>query len=299
MEDGDLKKKIRQMSEYLDEEAVAAALRIPAGIVHDILAGRADLSRSEAEHQTVLQVRSNPVYRQRVISVWRGRGGVGCTSVALHLAYVLEQIMSVLLVDLNAMAAGSDIGYYLRTSEYPNMETLSKGGPLCSAVIQVEPGLWVLLPPLAGGIEKGIVERLAIEVRKDFDVIIFDLPNTDADHVMEAVSCSNALVMVVTGQPQEMARVFARRNQLQKETMLVANGCSCDGEIRRVYDKVVEISEDRDLPAKMDRGVFYKKGSPLTAGAEQIRDALFGMRSQEEGGFRKAMKLLLGGDRVS
>ncbi len=76
-------------------------------------------------------------------------------------------------------------------------------------MIQVEPGLWVLLPPLSGGIGKGMVERLAIEARKDFDAIIFDLPNTDADCVMEAVSCSNALVMVATGQPQEMNRVLA------------------------------------------------------------------------------------------
>ncbi len=58
--------------------------------------------------------------------------------------------------------------------------------------------------------------------------------------------------------------------------------------------KVVEIPEDRDLPAKMERGVFYKKGSHLTAGAEKIRDMLFGMRSQDEAGFRKAVKLLGG-----
>ncbi len=127
MADDDLIRKIKNMSEYLDEDAIAAALRVPAETVHDILAGRASMSRSESEHQTVLQVQSNPVYRQRIISVWRGRGGVGCTSVALHLAYVLEQKMSVLLADLGAVAAGSDMGYYLRTSEYPNIEAISRG----------------------------------------------------------------------------------------------------------------------------------------------------------------------------
>ncbi len=299
MADDDLIKKIKKMSEYLDEDAIAAALRVPAETVHDLLAGRASMSRAEAENQTVLQVQTNPVYRQRIISVWRGRGGAGCTSVALHLAYALEQMMSVLLVDLNALAAGSDVGYYLRTSEYPNIEAIAKDGPLRSAVIQVEPGLWVLLPPLFSGIEKGKVEHLAIEARKDFDVVIFDLPNTDADHVMEAVSCSNALVMVATGQPQEMNRVFARKNNAQKDVIFVANGYPCDSGVKREYIKVVEIPEDRDLPAKMERGVFYKKGSHLTAGAEKIRDLLFGMRSQDEAGFRKAMKMLLGGDRAS
>ncbi len=299
MEDNELVKRIKQMSEYLvDEEAIAAALRIPEEVVHDVLAGRANMSSSETEKQSILEVQSNPVYRQRIISVWRGRGGVGCTTIALHLAYVLEQIMSVLLVDLNAAVAGSDVGYYLRTSAYPNMETFSKGGHLSSAVIQAESGLWVLLPPLFCGIEEGTVKRLAVEARNDFDAIIFDLPNADVGYVAEAVSCSNTLVMVTNGLPHEMDRVSARKiesqNQSQKETILVANGCSCDGESRRVYDKIVETPEDRDLPSKMERGVFYKKGTPPTIGAEKIRDMIFGVRSQEEGGFRKVVKLLRG-----
>jgi MinD-like ATPase involved in chromosome partitioning or flagellar assembly len=296
--DDDLIQKIKQMSEYLDEEAIAAALRIPEQVVHDALAGRVSMSSSETEKQSVLEVQTNPVYRQRIISVWRGRGGVGCTSIALHLAYVLEQMMSVLLVDLNAMAAGSDVGYYLRLSEYPNIETISKQKTLSSAVIQADTGLWVLLPPLANDIEKGTVKHLAIEARNDFDAIIFDLPNTDVDCVAEAVSCSHVLVMVTNGQPQEMKRVLARKietqNQSQRETILVANGCSCDGETRRMYDKVVEIPEDRDLPAKMERGMFYKKGSPLTIGTEKVRDLLYGMRSQKESRFRMVARLLRG-----
>ncbi len=299
MEDG-LIKRIKRTAEYLDDvKAIAAATRAPEDLVRDVLAGREVMNRSEQGTQAILEVQTNPVYRQRIISVWRGMGRAGCTSVALHLSYVLEQVMSVLLVDLNVVAGGSDVGYYLRASEYPNIEAISRGGSLSSAVIQVEPGLWVLLPPLSGGIGKGTVERLAIEARKDFDVIIFDLPNTDVEHVMEAVSCSNALVMVATGLPQEMNRVLTRRNNSQKDVIFVANGYSCDSSVRREYIKVVEVTEDRDLPARMERGVFYRKGSPLTSAAEQIRDALFGMRGQEEGGFRKAMKLLLGGDRAS
>jgi hypothetical protein len=299
MEDG-LIKRIKRTAEYLDDvKAIAAATRAPEDLVRDVLAGREVMNRSEQGTQTILEVQTNPVYRQRIISVWRGMGRAGCTSVALHLAYVLEQVMSVLLVDLNVVAGGSDVGYYLRVSEYPNIEAISRGGPLSSAVIQVEPGLWVLLPPLSGGIGKGIVERLAIEARKDFDVIIFDLPNTDVEHVMEAVSCSNALVMVATGLPQEMNRVLTRRTSSQKDAIFVANGYPCDGGVEREYGTVVEVAEDRDLPARMERGVFYRKGSPLTVAAEQIRDTLFGMRDQDEGGFRKAMKLLLGGDRAS
>ena len=67
--------------------------------------------------------------------------------------------------------------------------------------------------------------------------------------------------------------------------MLVANGYACDGNARCGYAKVVEIPEDKDLQARMERGVFYQKGSPFTAGAEKIRDSLFGMRPLEESGF--------------
>ena len=143
------------MSEYLDEEAIAAALRIPEEMVHDVLAGRASMSSSETEKQSVLEVQTNPVYRQRIISVWRGRGGVGCTSIALHLAYVLEQMMSVLLVDLNAMAAGSDVGYYLRLSEYPNMETFSKQGTIEFGCDPGGHGLWVLAAAIRRRHRKG------------------------------------------------------------------------------------------------------------------------------------------------
>lgn len=182
----------------------------------------------------------------------------------------------------------------VRASEHGDI--YQGGGPLNSAVIQVESGLWVLLPPLFGVIEKGLVERFTVEARKDFDAIIFDLPNNDTDCVMDAVSCSNVLVMVVNSLPHEMNRVLARKieSQNQKETILVANGCSCVGEARRVYDKVVEIPEDRDLNSKMERGMFYKKGSPLTTGTEKVRDMTFGLRSQEDSGFRKVVKLLRG-----
>ena len=151
---GDLTRKIRQMSEYLDEEAIAAALRIPVETVRGIIQDRVSIRETATEKETFLQIATNPVYRQRIISVWRGRGGAGCTSIALHLAYLLEQMMSVLLVDLGASGAGSDLGYYLHLPEYPNLEVISRDGRLSSAVIQVESGLWALLPPTTGTIDR-------------------------------------------------------------------------------------------------------------------------------------------------
>jgi MinD superfamily P-loop ATPase len=293
MSGDDLVKRIEQMSEFLNMEAVASTLRIPVETVRDVLAGNLkNIKDAETEKETIIQISTNPVYRQRIISVWRGRGGSGCTSVALHLAYLLEQMMSVLLVDLNATAAGSDVGCLLRQSEYPNMEMLSaKDGSLSQAVIQAETALWVLLPPVAKAIDNSVISRLTIEAREKFDTVIFDLPNTDDEFVLNAVSHSNILVMVTNGYYQEMNRILARRNRAQKETVLVANGCSCDS--KQGYVKVVEIPDDRDVRVRMERGIFYKKGSPLSVGAEKIRDAIFGMHSQEKKGFSKVIEQLL------
>ena len=296
MSGAELAEKVKRMSEYLDEEAISAALRIPAGTVRGILKGEVsiDAGDSETAMQTLLQVSTTPVLRQRIISVWRGRGGAGCTSVALHLAYALERMMSVLLVDLCAGSAGSDIGYYLRLPGHPGALAPPRGD-LAAAVVQAESGLWALAPTASGSIDSDAVSRLAIEGRRGFDTVIFDLPNTDDDFVLEAVACSNALVMVAGGLPQEMIRIAARKSRSQKETVLVANGCPGAGVNRKEYDRVVEIPEDRDLPSKMDNGVFHRKGSPLTVGAEQVRDYLFGMHAPEENIFRKAAKMFLGG----
>lgn len=81
MADDDLIQKIKQMSEYLDEEAIAAALRIPEGMVHDALAGRVSMSSSETEKQSVLEVQTNPVYR---------RGSFRCGGAGAGLAVLLS-----------------------------------------------------------------------------------------------------------------------------------------------------------------------------------------------------------------
>jgi MinD-like ATPase involved in chromosome partitioning or flagellar assembly len=281
----DLLKAIKRMSEYLDEESIATALRIPVETVRDAIAGNIVIEETETEKETIIQIVNQAVYRQRIISVWRGRGGVGCTSVALHLAYLLEQMMNVLLVDLNTACAGSDVSFYLRQPEYPNMEALTHAGQLSQAVIQAEAALWVLLPPETGPIEKEKVSLLMTEARQGFDAVIFDLPNTDDEGILEAVACSNALVMVTTGCAQEMNRALARSNRSQKETVLVANGYACDAKTRKAYPKVVEITVDKDSQVRMEKGVFYKKGAPLSVGAEKIRNALFGRQPQEKRGF--------------
>ncbi len=193
--------------------------------------------------------------------------------------------MSVLLVDLNTACAGSDVSFYLRQPEYPSMEALTHAGQLTQAVIQAEPALWVLLPPETGPIEKAKVSLLMTEARQCFDAVIFDLPNADDEGILESVACSNALVMVTTGCAQEMSRALARSNKSQKETVLVANGYACDAKTRKAYSKVVEIPADKDSQARMEKGVFYKKGAPLSVGAEKIRNALFGMQPQEKRGF--------------
>lgn len=293
-----LSDKVRRMAELLDEEAIASALKLPVETVRGILNGTVSLDEpEETESKSVIQVSMNPVYRQRIISVWRAKGGAGCTSVALHLAYALEQIMSVLLIDLNLAEGGSDLGYYLKLSGYPNIDAIAQNHPLDSAVVQAEPGLWVLQPsvfPKKVALSKEIISKIVLEARREFDAVIFDLPNTETEDVLEAVSCSNMLVLVTTGMYQEMSRALTRKNKACKDVILVANGYKCTHEIRKAFEtnRIVEIPQDQSLLSRMERGVFFKKGTPMTSAAEQIKTMLFGSLSQDEGRFRKVMKYL-------
>ncbi|SHE97652.1 hypothetical protein SAMN02745218_01191 [Desulfofundulus australicus DSM 11792] len=286
--------KVRRMAEYLDEEAVAAALGVPVGAVREILAGRVEVK--EDVKGTLVQVASSS-YRQRVVSVWRAKGGAGCTAVAIHLAHVVAEVMTVLFVDMDFSVGGSDATLYLGLPDSPDMETFTRKG-LESAVVQVEPGLWALRPPaFPGSFQFGSedVTRLVVEARKSFDAVVFDLPNRDDGYVAEAVNCSNAVVMVTLGFPGELVRAAARCGNLKKDVLLVANGYKCGPEaLERFKDLagVVELPEERGLEERMYSGVFTGRGA-FYDGIGRVRDVLF--RPRDGGLFRRVTEFFAKG----
>lgn len=284
----DLKDRVKRMAAYLDNEAIAAALKIPVETVVDILSGKADISEIPAQvSQPAIQVTSvRTAYRQRVIAVWRARGGVGCTAIAIHLAYMLKDMMRVLLIDLNTAGGGSDLCYYLDLPEYPHMCSMKDG--LADTVIEVENMLHVLQPPRRlseGEVTRELVAQVLTYARRDYDAVVIDLPNREDAVTREAVQNANTLVMVTGGGYQELVRLaLLIADFRQKDVVLVANRCKVDAEVQKTLGvgTVVFIPEERDLARAMEERTFVRRGSALIKSLEELKAKLYEVRQEKK-----------------
>lgn len=121
--------------------------------------------------------------RQKIITVIRAKGGVGCTTISYFIASLLNNIKT-LIVDLNLNEGCSDLGYFLDTPKSPNLtffsENLNKES-LTNSIISINESIDIVLPPPSHEICRRIdLKEIYILVelaRKNYDLIIFDLPN--------------------------------------------------------------------------------------------------------------------------
>ncbi|MGI9862529.1 AAA family ATPase [Moorella naiadis] len=297
MAGADLETRVKKMAEYLDVEAIAAALKMPVETISDILDGKAEIKALPAGKQLaspVVQVNTARVaYRQRVIAVWRAKGGVGCTAVALYLAWLLKDMLRVLLIDLNFAAGGSDLSYYLNLPEYPHI-----GGAeydLEQSLINVEEGFYVLQAPRRLEEVKthdGLVTGIINYARPAFDVIIFDLPNSRDICVTEAVLNATTVIFVTAGSEQEVVRAALRaRNYPGKECFLLANGSKLNMRLARDlgFERIIEIQHDPGLREALENGDVLKKNSPFMAGMTALRDSLYENPERKGGIFKKLL----------
>lgn len=277
----ELKERVKKMASYLDNEAIASALKIPVETVNDILSGKAEIKEAPAVPVVpTIQVNSiKTAYRQRVITVWRAKGGVGCTAVAMYLAFVLKDLMRVLLIDFNLAEGGSDLSYYMDLPEYPTMELAVDD--FNSAVIQVEKMLYVLQAPRQkheAFLSKEFVAGVMTAAKQDYDAVIVDLPNMEDEVTREAVRYANTLVMVTSGSYQELVRLALRVSEFnQKDILLLANRCQIDKKVLETMglNQMLQISEDKDLADKMDKHALPKRGSPFMKGIEKLKEMLY------------------------
>lgn len=277
----DLKERVEKMAAYLDAEAIASALKIPVETVNDILSGKAEIKDMPAAPVIpTIQVNSiKTAYRQRVIAVWRAKGGVGCTAVALYLAYILKDLMRVLLIDFNLADGGSDLSYYLELPDYPHLGVVKNS--LYDALIQVEETFYVLQAPKKSEditLTQETVDMVMSLARQDFDAVIVDLPNQEDEVIKEAVRCANTLVMVTAGKYQELVRIALRVADFkQKDVILAANKCSVDDKILASlgFSQSVVIHEDKDLDKTLESHAVPRRGSPFLKGLETLKEILY------------------------
>lgn len=296
---GGLEEKVKRMAEYLDAEAISAALRIPVETVQDILDGKALVEEVASSPQSppVVQISSARVaYRQRVIAVWRARGGVGATTVALGLAWLLKDLMRVLLVDCSFEVGIGDISFVLDLPEYPHVKAFDYGG-VAGAVVNVEPNLDVLQPPRKrdeiNELSPDVFARAVNSARAAYDVIICDLPNAEGPPVQGVLESANTLLLVTSGEDGEKSRLLARLAGVDlngKEVFLLCNRNSeGGGPIAEVLPfREFAVPADPELARGLRRRQVFSLNGPFMRALAGVRDAMYENQAVQKGGiFRR------------
>lgn len=274
----DLVSKVREMSKYLDDEAIAEALKLTPEAVRDILEGKAEIREiRQPDRGPVVHVSSvKTAYRQKIISVCRAKGGVGCSVVSLGLACSLSREIKTLLIDLNLAEGGGDLSYYLNLPEYPHMGVFNSNLEQCS--INVEPNLYVLQAPRHISNEGEKIGQIIDLARQDFDAVVIDLPNLQDGFAAEAMRQSNTLVAVTGGMDLELVRLAVLLSKYRsKHVIVAANRCDLPGEALEVFSdrEIVKIEHDGALLRTLERCDLPGEKSVFMRGIGQLKDAVF------------------------
>ncbi|WP_406676444.1 AAA family ATPase [Moorella sp. ACPs] len=297
---GGLEEKVKRMAEYLDAEAISAALKIPVETVQDILDGKAQVQEvpGASGAPAVVQVSSARVaYRQRVIAVWRARGGVGATTVALGLAWLLKDLMRVLLVDCSFEAGIGDISFVLDLPEYPHIKAFEYGG-IAGAVVNAESNLDVLQAPRNRSeideLPQDVLARAVNSARPAYDVIICDLPNAEGPPVQGVLESANTLLLVTGGEDGEKSRLLARLAGVDlkgKEVFLLCNrGSGGGGPISEVLSfREFAVPADPELARGLRRGQVFSLNGPFMRALVEVRDAMYEGSANQKGGILRRL----------
>lgn len=154
------------------------------------------------------------VFKQKIIAVWSVKGGAGKTTTVKKIAEAFDKNIKVLVVDLNLQDGGSDLSYMLELPVIPHIGMWFKEKTeqsFLNALIQYKPNIFILQAPpkrnLVPYIDKQDIETLIKYARKNFDVIIFDLPNEYSKVVESVFENATKKIVVSTGLISEAKRI--------------------------------------------------------------------------------------------
>lgn len=262
-----LEEKIKRLSQYLDEEAVARAVDKEVDFVRAVLAGEAVKVKEVKRKDTTVVQYVRPAFRQRVVCIVRAKGGVGATMLALNLAWRVSEKTKVLLIDTQASIMGylvcSDVLDILGAEPYEQSDWEAP------EVVQLSDNLYFL--PFPSTYEKHSLDQAVLEARRDYDNIIVDLPPlAKPDDTLKSAS---VVMFLYGGGVSEGRRLLPLANycrQCQKEALYVFTVPYPPLNLRK------EMGEDAGwihLPrGKTKNGVFDPKDPAGRALTEIIRE---------------------------
>ncbi|WP_003542001.1 AAA family ATPase [Desulfotomaculum nigrificans] len=277
----ELRQRVKEMSELFTPEGIAEALKIPVDAVEAILQDKPiKVEERVQEQQKIIHMKTyNNTQRQRVIAVWRAKGGVGATATAICLARLTSDKTKTLLICLNLSDGGSDVGYYLDLPYFPK-ESIS-----LEHVMELEENLDIL-PPLTHIKRPATpeeIQKLILTAREQYDTVILDLPNSQDAATMEAANCANTIIWIIGSKNQEALRVQKLSSRFEdKEQFFIANGIG-KKEILNIVsgstDKLLDIPYDPTLAERLDKQETISIKSPFFKGVMGIYEAIYKEKS--------------------
>lgn len=153
---------------------------------------------------------------QKIVSIYSAKGGVGRTSIAIHLAKYLEK-QNPLLLDLNFSQGPSDISFYLDLPKLPHlsnfmMDIENPERAFENSIIKPKGYKFDVIqsPPTLRQSDNFSISTLItlIEVAKSkYGIIIFDLPHIFTDLVFHVLNTSTDLLLITVSEPGSDARL--------------------------------------------------------------------------------------------
>ena len=162
---------------------------------------------------------SNIYLKQQIISFYSMQGGAGRTTIALNLAWFLQDIpkAKVLFLDFNFSAGQSDAAIRMNFPAYPNLCSFIEkiGDPFISykeSILSfIDFRVHFIQPPLSllqsDKLNIDMLNELIYLARNDYDFIIADLPSGYDNICMEMLNISTIICFISTMESRQAARI--------------------------------------------------------------------------------------------
>ena len=186
----------------------------------------------------------------RVIAVTSGKGGVGKTSIAANIAYLLSRAgYETLLLDADAGLANIDIMLGI-TPKY-NLSHLLRGEKSLEDIVLTGPGNIRILPGASGvrdmadlsARERCVLLEEVESIGNGIDFIVIDTAAGISGNVMYFNMIAKEVIVVVTPEPTSLTDAYALIKLLYQEHgtkrfMLIVNMARDDNDARFVYRRL-------------------------------------------------------------
>lgn len=307
MQDDKLIQKIMEMHQYCTPEGIATALKIPLDAVIAVLDGKPiKIENKQVGEKPIMLVKATAsVHRQKCIGIVRTKGGVGVSTLVTHLAALLADKLTVLLIDLNPN--GGD------TKQYVIDRGLQLGQTESLVTIRFTDNLHFHYPQSGEIKDISHLNKTILLAKNSFDVVLLDLPLLSLKDLQEINQQCNSAVVLFDTTLQGIEKLLSWQYlSTIKDKYLVVNNCRGIEASEKVLQQIIEqfdqynIHEGIYLPyapeltAAFSRGDFINHKSPYIEGIRSLSEVVFpGLiisSKKNDGLFSKLSRLIGGGN---